>query len=396
MKDVVGKKVTEVIPGIREAYPVLFEIYGRVALTGKPESFELYLEPLATWLFISVYSTEKGYFVALFDNITERKRAESIAQARLRMLSMTASPSASRDETLQMMLDEIEKQTGSTVGFYHFLDVDQETLSLQAWSTNTLLHLCTADGKGSHYHISRAGVWADCVRERRPVIHNDYASLARRKGLPPGHAEVKREMVVPILRGGRIVAIIGVGNKPADYTKTDVEITLSLGQLSWEIYERIRAVDDLQAAHAEVERRRQELSATNKELEAFSYSVSHDLRAPLRSISGFTEALREGYADKLDDEGRNHLARVINGADKMSRLIDDMLRLSQISRQDVQALEHEQNSRVGRERASRGASGPPRHGRKQGRHHGVCRRETDRGRAFESARQCVEVHLEDR
>ena len=167
LKNVVGKKVSEVIPGIRESYPVLFEIYGRVALTGKPESFEIYLEPLAAWLFVSVYSTEKGYFVAVFDNITERKRAESITQARLRMLSLVASPSVSRDETLQMMLDEIEKQTGSTIGFYHFLDVDQETLSLQAWSTNTLRNMCTAEGKGSHYSISKAGVWVDCVRERR-------------------------------------------------------------------------------------------------------------------------------------------------------------------------------------------------------------------------------------
>ena len=166
LKNVVGKKVTEVIPGIRESYPVLFEIYGRVALTGKPESFEIYLEPLAAWFFVSVYSTEKGYFAAVFDNITERKRAESVAQARLRMLSMAASPSVSRNETLQMMLDEIERQTGSTIGFYHFVDVDQETLSLQAWSTNTLRDMCTAEGKGSHYNISQAGVWVDCVRER--------------------------------------------------------------------------------------------------------------------------------------------------------------------------------------------------------------------------------------
>ena len=186
LSNVVGKKVSEVIPGIRESYPVLFEIYGRVALTGKPESFEIYLEPLAAWLFVSVYSTEKGYFAAVFDNITERKRAENIAQARLRMLSMAAAPSVSRDETLQKMLDEIEKQTGSTIGFYHFLDVDQETLSLQAWSTNTLRNMCTAEGKGSHYNISQAGVWVDCVRERGPVIHNDYASLAEPQGIAAG------------------------------------------------------------------------------------------------------------------------------------------------------------------------------------------------------------------
>ena len=76
LKHVVGKRVTEVIPGIRESNPELFEIYGRVASTGKPERFELYLDPLRAWLSISVYSTEKGYFIAVFDNITVRKQAE--------------------------------------------------------------------------------------------------------------------------------------------------------------------------------------------------------------------------------------------------------------------------------------------------------------------------------
>jgi signal transduction histidine kinase len=234
------------------------------------------------------------------------------------------------------MIDEIERQTGSTIGFYHFVDVDQEKLSLQAWSTNTLQDMCTAEGKGSHYSISKAGVWADCVRERGPVVHNDYASLSNRKGLPPGHAAVKREMVVPILRGGRIAAIIGVGNKPTDYTLKDVEIAESLGQLSWEIFERVRAADELNTAHAEIELRTKELEATNKELEAFSYSVSHDLRAPLHRIMGFADVLRERYADKLDEKGNKHLTRIISSGEKMNRIIDDLLYLSRISRHEIQ------------------------------------------------------------
>ena len=76
LKDVIGKKVSEVIPGIRESDPELFEIYGRVALTGKPEAFESYVEALKMWFSISVYSPQREYFVAVFDVITERKRAE--------------------------------------------------------------------------------------------------------------------------------------------------------------------------------------------------------------------------------------------------------------------------------------------------------------------------------
>ncbi|MEE8373290.1 MAG: PAS domain S-box protein, partial [Dehalococcoidia bacterium] len=73
---VLGKKVTEAIPGIKEAHPELFDIYGRVALTGMGEDFDIHLEPLDTWLSISVYCPKKGYFVAVFGNITERKIGE--------------------------------------------------------------------------------------------------------------------------------------------------------------------------------------------------------------------------------------------------------------------------------------------------------------------------------
>ena len=76
LKNVVGRRVTEVIPGIRETDQELFEIYGRVARAGQPKRFEYSLEPLDAWFDISVYSPREGYFVAVFDNITERKRAE--------------------------------------------------------------------------------------------------------------------------------------------------------------------------------------------------------------------------------------------------------------------------------------------------------------------------------
>jgi PAS domain S-box-containing protein len=76
LRDVVGKKVSEVIPGIRESEPELLETYGRVARTGQPERFEMHFRPLDLWLAIAVYSPQPDYFVAVFDNITDRKRAE--------------------------------------------------------------------------------------------------------------------------------------------------------------------------------------------------------------------------------------------------------------------------------------------------------------------------------
>jgi light-regulated signal transduction histidine kinase (bacteriophytochrome) len=84
-----------------------------------------------------------------------------------------------------------------------------------------------------------------------------------------------------------------------------------------------------------VEERTAQLAAANKELEAFSYSVAHDLRAPLRSIDGFSQAVLEDYADKLDADGTRQLQRVRAASQRMSVLIDDLLNLSRITRSEV-------------------------------------------------------------
>jgi len=96
-----------------------------------------------------------------------------------------------------------------------------------------------------HYGIAQAGVWVDCVSEKRPVIHNDYASLPHKKGMPEGHAEVIRELVVPVMREDKVVAILGVGNKSTDYTQRDVETVSYLADVTWEIVRQKRAEESL-------------------------------------------------------------------------------------------------------------------------------------------------------
>ncbi len=179
----------------------------------------------------------------LLKHIAEQERVESIMQVRLRLVQFALTHTV--DELLQATLDELEALTGSTIGFFHFLEADQKTLWLQSWSTNTLQNMCKAEGKGSHYSVDQAGVWADCIRQRQPIIHNDYASLPYRKGTPEGHAPIVREMTVPILRNERVVAIFGVGNKPTDFTANDVELVSTLADFAWDIIERKRAEDAL-------------------------------------------------------------------------------------------------------------------------------------------------------
>ena len=172
-------------------------------------------------------------------DITARKQVENIIQARLRINEYAVEHTL--DELLQNAIDELCALTDSPIGFFHFVEPDQRTLSLQAWSTRTLEEMCTAERKGHSYDIDLAGVWVDCVRQGAPIIHNDYASLPHRKGLPEGHAPVIREMVFPILRDQKMVAIIGVGNKAQDYTENDVAYASRLADMIWDITARKRA-----------------------------------------------------------------------------------------------------------------------------------------------------------
>jgi PAS domain S-box-containing protein len=111
LRNLVGKRVSEVIPGIRESNPELFEIYCRVALTGKPESFEIDFKPLSRWLNISVYSPGKGYFVAVFDDISERKQNEADRETMLALLRL-ANASNNTQELIRTVTAELQGWSG--------------------------------------------------------------------------------------------------------------------------------------------------------------------------------------------------------------------------------------------------------------------------------------------
>jgi light-regulated signal transduction histidine kinase (bacteriophytochrome) len=99
---------------------------------------------------------------------------------------------------------------------------------------------------------------------------------------------------------------------------------------------RTAAEREIAALNQELRRHATEIEATNLELEAFSYSVSHDLRAPLRSITSFSQALLEDCGETLDEQGRDYLDRVVRGGHRMAELIEDMMILSRISRSEMQ------------------------------------------------------------
>jgi PAS domain S-box-containing protein len=186
-------------------------------------------------------------FRPILQHIQQRYQVERVLKSRLRIIQHANLHTL--DETLQFTLDELEALTGSTAGYFHFIEADQTTIKLQTWSKNTLQTLCRVNRMERHYPVDEAGVWADCIRQRQVVVHNDYASLPNRKGLPEGHAPIIREMAVPVIREAKIVAVLGVGNKPEMYSPRDVELVSTLADFTWDIIKQKQTAD----AHRESE-----------------------------------------------------------------------------------------------------------------------------------------------
>jgi PAS domain S-box-containing protein len=108
-----------------------------------------------------------------------------------------------------------------------------------------------------------------------------------------------------------------------------------------DVSERKRTEANILKLNEDMAARNQELELANKEMESFVYSIAHDLRAPLRSVSEFAKIVTEDYAEKLEEQGKNYLGRVRRGAEKMNELVEGLLRLSHISRQKLERTQFE-------------------------------------------------------
>ncbi|MCP5159531.1 MAG: PAS domain S-box protein [Gammaproteobacteria bacterium] len=221
-------------------------------------------------------------------------------------------------ELLQQGIEEAVRLTSSQIGYLHFVNDDQETVELYTWSVDTLKH-CTAV-YDSHYPVSLAGVWADTVRLRRPVIHNDYQNLPDRQGYPAGHAHLIRHLGVPVLEGDNVRLLLGVGNKLTDYDQSDEHQLQLIGDDLWRIVMRRRAEAALAAAKEAAEQ-------ANRAKSVFLANMSHEIRTPMNAIIGLTHLVQR---DVSDPRLCKQLKGIMDAARHLLGVINDILDISKI------------------------------------------------------------------
>jgi len=328
--------------------------YIEAAISGEPQLFEwqncrLDGTPFDAEVSLNALPSEKGVLLqAIVRDITERKRMDAeLERHRHHLEDLVASRTAELEaanrrlqisdirlqamfemsqmahnleerDLLQRGIEEAVRLTDSEIGYLHFVNEDEQTIELYTWSAATLKY-CTAT-YDTHYPLKQAGVWADTLRTRRPVMHNDFQHLPNRRGYPEGHAHLIRHLGVPIIEQGQVRVLFGVGNKAVNYDDSDVHQLQLIGEDLWRIVMRRRAEKALASAKEAAEQ-------ANQAKSRFLANMSHEIRTPMNAIIGFAHLAQR---DLTEPRGREYLRKITDAAHHLLQIINDILDISKI------------------------------------------------------------------
>jgi signal transduction histidine kinase/CheY-like chemotaxis protein/PAS domain-containing protein len=261
-KNIVGKRVTEVLPGIESESTDWIGKYGKVALTGKPIQFESYSERLKTWYSISAFSPHKGFFAVTFSNITERKHAEeairrhnAIVESINRVLSaVLACPT--EEELGVACLDVAQQLTQSKFGFIGEIRENQLyaiAISNPGWEACKMIDPSGHRKPPDNFKIH--GIYGPVISDAKGLFTNNPAHHPASIGLPNGHPSIECFLGVPLRHEGRTIGMIALGNRPGGYSLVEQKALEALAPAIVEAFMRKRAEEQLRKAHDELDRR---------------------------------------------------------------------------------------------------------------------------------------------
>lgn len=246
-----------------EIADTIFRAYNKVFRTGRPEKgvilnitrkdgIKRILEVSVSSVFTGGDSSGKtAGFRGIARDITERQLAEEkllLNEARLEaLLKLDQMTSATQKDISDFSLEEGVRLTGSSAGFLAFANEDETVLTMHSWSINAMRE-CAIEDKVFVYPVDGTGLWGEAIRQRRPVIINDYSLPSPlKKGYPEGHVHLRRVMCVPVFDRDKIVVVAGVANKKDDYDHSDADQLVLLMSGMWRILQRRRAEETLRS-----------------------------------------------------------------------------------------------------------------------------------------------------
>ncbi|PKO99850.1 MAG: hypothetical protein CVU13_04805 [Bacteroidetes bacterium HGW-Bacteroidetes-8] len=277
----------------------------------------------------------KGEFIqthCILQDITERKQWEHLIlkkteeiefnNQRLESLfKISQYQTNSIQELLDFALNEAIKLTNSKIGYIYFYNEVDKHFVLNTWS-NDVMQECKVMNPQTIYELDKTGCWGEAVRQRKPIIINDYqADNSFKKGVPEGHVKLVKFLTIPVFSDDKIVAVAGVANKDSDYDNSDVRQLNLLMDSVWKISERILLIKDLTIAKEKAEE-------SDRLKSAFLANMSHEIRTPMNGILGFAELLK---VPGLSGEEQLDYIRIIEkSGTHMLKIINDIVDISKI------------------------------------------------------------------
>lgn len=259
-------------------------------------------------------------FLGIIRDITERKIYRDKIQKnneRLEiMLQLNEMVGAKEDEIVQYGLECSVFLTSSKVGYFHFISDDQKDIQLYTWSKQAREDCMMP--KEMKYPLAEAGIWADCIRTGRTVIHNDYQNDPGRKGYPGGHLHIARHMSIPLFDREKMIAIVGVGNKKKPYTDFDAKQVAILAQGVVRLLVRKREELEKQTLQSRL-RQAYKMEAVG----TLAAGIAHDFNNILGIIRGNADMALEDLRE--ENPVRKNLGRILDAANRARNIIRQIM-----------------------------------------------------------------------